>query len=251
MSLVSMSDQFQGLPMDSLIGGPLTAAVKAQVMLANSTATFINTVGFDEPTWDEKTKSWTPGKLRLVDFNWTSPVENKDFSPDLDASATNTRMLTRHNSLSVPFLAMVPIPNLQVDRVNITFDMEVKSSESHKDEKSQEIGFDAKLTGHIGPFDVEVNVHGKASSHQENTRSSDNSAKYHVDVLATNHGMPEGLMRIFDIINNSIAPVTIDGGALPEPGEIKKAREDNKVIADAAKVRRQKAIGKTPATKAD
>ena len=39
--LVKMSDQFQGLPMDSLIGGPLTAACDSQVKLARSTADFI------------------------------------------------------------------------------------------------------------------------------------------------------------------------------------------------------------------
>jgi hypothetical protein len=251
MSLVSMSDQFQGLPMESLIGGPLTAAVNAQVMLANATATFINTVGFDPPTRDAD-NNLVPGKLRTVDFNWSAPVENDRYNPDAPNDDGNPRYLTRHNNLSVPFLAMVPVPNLQVDSINITFDMEVKSSETHKDESAQEFGFDASVTGRIGPFDISVQVHGKASSHQENTRSSDNSAKYHVDVTATNHGMPEGLMRIFDIIDKSIAPVSVDGGKHALPGDLTEASTEHAAITAAADKRRtdeSKANGssKTPA----
>ena len=39
--LVSMQDQFSGLDMAALVGGPLKAACDAQMMLANSTARFI------------------------------------------------------------------------------------------------------------------------------------------------------------------------------------------------------------------
>ena len=39
--LVSMANQFSGLDMAALIGGPLTAACNAQTMLARSTLNFI------------------------------------------------------------------------------------------------------------------------------------------------------------------------------------------------------------------
>ena len=42
----NMLDQFQGLPMGDLIGGPLQAAVDAQGGLEKSTATFIQQIGF-------------------------------------------------------------------------------------------------------------------------------------------------------------------------------------------------------------
>ena len=44
---MSIGQQFQGLPMDQLIGSPLSAAADASIRLANSTADFINKVGFD------------------------------------------------------------------------------------------------------------------------------------------------------------------------------------------------------------
>lgn len=45
--LVKMEEQFRGLPMADLIGGPLQAACEAQMRLAEATADFIRNVGFD------------------------------------------------------------------------------------------------------------------------------------------------------------------------------------------------------------
>jgi hypothetical protein len=66
----------------------------------------------------------------------------------------------------------------------------------------KEGAFDAEASWRIGHCNLSVKVHGKAATHQEKTRSSDNSAKYHVDVKATNHKMPEGLARDFDIMSS-------------------------------------------------
>lgn len=53
-------------------------------------------------------------------------------------------------------------------------------------------------------------VKGSISSHKENTRKSDNSAKYHVQVRATQGEMPEGLSRVLDILNTAINPTSIE-----------------------------------------
>jgi hypothetical protein len=233
MPLEKISDQFQGLPMESLIGAPLTAACNAQVMLANSTATFINTVGFDpiktETTEDGKPVTTTTvtdsqgfGRLRNVKFAFDRPRQ----TPVVEGTEPPAPV-TEEVSFTVPLLSMVPVPNLQVDTVDVSFDMEVKSSEQHKDSDDKELAIDAKVSGSIGPFSVGVTVHGKVATHQENTRSSDNSAKYHVGVKATNHGMPEGLARVFDIMASSIAPVTtLQDKLFPTPAPADK-KPDN------------------------
>jgi hypothetical protein len=110
--------------------------------------------------------------------------------------------------LSVPFLAVVNVPALMVKTVDVVFDMEVKSSESHKDDKSMEASLDATAKVGWGPFSAEVKIHGAVSTHQENTRSTDRSAKYHVQVHASDDGMPEGLSRVLDILQKAIAPVS-------------------------------------------
>lgn len=110
--------------------------------------------------------------------------------------------------LSVPFLAIVNVPSLMIKSVNITFDMEVKSSESHKDDTSEEASLDVTAHVDFGIISADVKIHGAISAHSENTRSTDRSAKYHFDVRAEDPGMPEGLSRVLDMLQKAIAPVS-------------------------------------------
>lgn len=194
--LVNMAAQFQGLPMDSLIGGPLRAAADAQTMLARSTADFINAVGFDWVAEGSGDSKKLVRKLRNVEFQYESTEQ--------DASTGHAYI--KETKIVVPMLAIVPIPNLQIDSVDVVFDMEVKSSFSETAKEERQGSFEAELSAKIGPFNIRAKVQGSASSSKESTRSSDNSAKYHVEVHATNHGMPEGLMRVLDMMAAAAAP---------------------------------------------
>ncbi len=275
MSMIG--NEFSGLPIADLIGGPLKAACDAQIRLAKATADFITTVGFN-PDIDPVTKKPLPGKLvpRQVDFSFWQPVPitqaiigititnggsgytsapTVSFSGGGGTGAAGTAILdgdkvtridiTNSGSgftsaptvsfsggggtgaaaaaaiapkgeaqvqkvvLSVPFLAIVNVPALMVKNVDITFDMEVKSSESHKDDNNMEASLDLTAKVDIGIFSAEVKIHGAVSAHQENTRSTDRSAKYHVQVQARDDGMPEGLSRVLDILQKAIAPVSV------------------------------------------
>lgn len=201
---MAIGDQFSGLDMKNLIGAPLGAAADASVQLAHSTADFINTVGFDKN-----------GKTRTAVFKFNQIGKNED------GSLENQEM-----SVDVPLLAIVPIPNLQVDEVNILFDMEVKQSE--KSESSSDYGGSFSGTANFGIF--KATVSGSVSAHSSNTRSSDNSAKYHVDVSATNHGTPEGLARVLDMMAANVAPSIASSTAVDESGNPlvgeKKTRND-------------------------
>lgn len=190
---MSISEQFTGLPMKDLIGSPLAAAADASINLANSTADFINRVGFDKD-----------GNVRNVAFKYEKISKNEDGTLNLDAM-----------KVDVPMLAIVPIPNLQVDEVNVLFDMEVKQSE--KTENTLDLSAAAKAKLDLGLFSVSVS--GSVSVHQNNTRSSDNSAKYHVDVRAANHGTPEGLARVLDMMAANVAPSLIGSSLKDENGQ--------------------------------
>lgn len=199
---MAIAEQFSGLDMEQLIGGPLRAAADASVQLANSTAEFINRVGFDKD-----------GNVRNVAFGYQKNSVNEDGTTNLDEM-----------KVAVPMLAIVPIPNLQVDEVNVLFDMEVKQSEKSEKSLDSNTSFNAGINMGI----VKVNISGSVSTHQNNTRSSDNSAKYHVDVRATNHGIPEGLARVLDMMAANIAPALVDssikdknGQDLPEKARIR------------------------------
>jgi hypothetical protein len=206
--MAAIADQFRGLPMSDLIGGPLIAASDAQVTLANATASFIKTVGF-LPNYD---KSEQPkldpndpyGDIRTAKFKFDRPVGGA--TPD-----SNGLVPTETVALEVPLLAIVKIPTLSIINVDITFDMEVKSSESSKESDSKTGSLEAEASVGWGPFKASVKISGSISSAKESARSTDSSAKYHVEVHATDSGMPEGLARVLDMMNASIAPKSITG----------------------------------------
>lgn len=192
--IIDMASQFKGLPMGELIGGPLTAACDAQVKLAYATADFIKYIGFMPPSDTDK---GGVGATRLAHFAFTRPVADK---------TDPSKMVEESVSLDVPLLAIVKIPSLSITKVDITFDMEVKSSFASKESEDKKGSFSADASVGWGPFSLRVHVEGSVATHKENTRSSDNSAKYHVQVLAEDGGMPEGLSRVLDILQTSIQP---------------------------------------------
>lgn len=208
---MAIAEQFAGLNMDQLIGAPLRAAADASALLANSTADFINRVGFDGE-----------GKVRTVAFAYQKRSVNEDGTSNLDEM-----------KVDVPMLAIVPIPNLQVDEVNVLFDMEVKQSE--REESAMDMG--ATVTGTVNLGIVKVSVTGNISAHQSNTRSSDNSAKYHVDVRATNHGTPEGLARVLDMMAANVAPMLM--GSSLKDGNGQSLSEQARIKAERLKALRQ------------
>ncbi len=187
--LVKMSDQFGGLPMDQLIGGPLKAACSAQVLLAKASSDFIKDVGLDT---DATGKIMT---ARTVDFSFNKPVQDPDGT---------TKM--QKVDLKVPLLAILNTPSLSVKEVDVQFTMEVKSSTSSKTTSDSKADLTAHAKYNAGLFSCDVTVHGSVANHSENSRKSDNSAKYDVKVVARDDGPPEGLMKVLDMLNDAIAP---------------------------------------------
>ena len=186
--LVKMSDQFGGLPMDQLIGGPLKAACNAQTLLAKASSDFIKDVGLND---DGK------GNLsaRTVDFGFNKPVQAADGTTTMEKV-----------DLQVPLLAIINTPSLSVKEAEVRFTMEVKSSTSAKTTSDTKAELTAHAKYNAGLFSCDVTVHGSVANHSENSRKSDNSAKYDVKVVARDDGPPEGLMKVLDMLNDAIAP---------------------------------------------
>ncbi|HCV39852.1 DUF2589 domain-containing protein [Pseudomonas vlassakiae] len=195
MSDFVMGNQFRGLPMADLIGAPLSAACDAQVRLANATANFIKVIGFLPPADPANAGPNDVGDIRNVSFRYDRSAPTED-----DPAAIEKV------ELQLPLLAVVKVPNLAINKVDITFDMEVRNSEQSRDTEDRSGSFSAEAKLGWGPFSAKVNVSGSVASHKENTRSTDQSAKYHVEVHAVDDGMPEGLARVMDIIAQSVTP---------------------------------------------
>jgi len=188
-TLVNMSDQFGGLPMDQLIGGPLKAACNAQTLLAKASADFIQEVGLDTDA---------TGKImsaRTVDFSFNKPVQAPDGTTTMEKV-----------DLQVPLLAIINTPSLSIKEAEVRFTMEVKSSTSSKKTSDTKADLTAHAKYNAGFFSCDVTIHGSVANHSENSRKSDNSAKYDVKVIARDDGPPEGLMKVLDMLNDAIAP---------------------------------------------
>lgn len=200
---MAIAEQFAGLPMDQLIGAPLRAASDASAQLAESTMEFIRGVGFDEN-----------GKVRTAAFGYQKCSSNEDSTSSLEEM-----------QVEIPLLAVVPVPNLQVDEVNILFDIEVKQSQRRETAMELSGGAGWKMGA------LKVDITGSVSAHHTNTRSTDNSAKYHVDIHAASHGTPEGLARVLDLIAANMTPMLMgstlkdeNGQALSEQAQVRAER---------------------------
>lgn len=147
MALESMQNHFTGLPMESLIGTPLKAACDSQIMLARSTVDFIRDVGFEGD------------KTRTADFSFLQNVVTGK-----DAAGND---IIEHNkvSMEVPVLAIVNIPSLMIDEVDLTFDME-KSSERSVETEDKSGKFSAKTKIGWGPISVSASISGSVASHK-------------------------------------------------------------------------------------
>jgi hypothetical protein len=207
--LINMSSQFKGLPMGDLIGGPLNAACDAQLRLAHATEEFIKSVGFLPATKDNP--QLVP---RTVRFEFERPAQLSATEGGKPGGSADAPTGIETVKIEVPLLAIVKVPNLSIEKVDITFDMEVKSSTSDAESSDQQATLDAEAKVGWGMFSATVKIHGSVSAHQEHTRTSDNSAKYHVEVHAADRGIPEGLARVLDILQTAAAPKSITRKAL-------------------------------------
>jgi hypothetical protein len=209
--LVSMAQQFSGLPIKALIGTPLLAAAEANSKMALTQTQFLlstcfdNTLGTDNST---VVNNYTP---KMVKMTLTRSVINADGSP-------GTPVKTAFN---LPLLTILPLNSLAIDNVTVNFEMEVKSSFSNDVETSAESesaakgGFSAKVG--FGCFSAEV--HGsvssssKSSSFDKSHYEKSNSAEYEINVHAGQLPLPEGVLIIIKVFTEAIAPIQLKATA--------------------------------------
>ena len=151
--------------------------------LAQSAYEFMTEIGFNDE-----------GKTRMVEFNLQRPIEGSPIPQDIKVQA--------------PFLGLVPLPNLLIDDVQVDFQMEVTATETSTEKSSTEGSSSANANFKFGCFGGgSVNVSGKVSSSRENTRSTNQTAKYQVHVSARQQRQTEGLSKLMDIMASCVEPL--------------------------------------------
>lgn len=186
----NVGKQFSGLPIAELVAAPLLAACDSQKRLAQSAFEFMTEIGFTKDGDDANAKL----SPRLLKFELERPVEGA--------------MKPQSITVQAPFLGLVPLPSLLVDDVQIDFQMEVTTTETSKETNDQELTTNINSSFKFGCFAKgSVSVNGKVSSSRENTRSTNQTAKYQVHVSARQQPQTEGLSKLMDILASCVEPL--------------------------------------------
>lgn len=186
------------IPYGTLIGSPMTAAVEAQALAAQSSVNFIKAVGFDGATEDEAF-----GNVRQVTFEFQK---------------TATDGTARTISLNVPILTIVPIPFLRIEDMTIDFTSKISEEMVKKTGSSNSVDFNTEVSGSYGAFFSPVKVKFKAglSAKHSSTRSTSNrySTEHtiNINVRAVQDDIPAGMSRVLDILESAIQEPPPSGG---------------------------------------
>ena len=180
----NVTDKFKGLPMRELIAAPLIAAAEAQQELAATAWNFYKQIAFDD---DGKT-------ARVLEFDIKRPIQQDGV------------MTTMPQSVKAPFIGLVPIPSLLIDRVDVDFQMEVTDTSNVKNTTNAEVETKASAKHWF----INAEISGKVTTARENTRMTNQTAKYQIHVSASQQPQTEGLSKLMDIMASCIEPINTE-----------------------------------------
>jgi len=191
--MAGIADQFAGLPIEELIVSPIIGMAKGQAKLNEVTWKYISEVAFVK---DEKTGVTS---ARSLDVEMNRVVTNGDTGEQEIQKLYN----------KVPMLPLVPLPSLAITSADIEFSMEVKTSEASKETSASENSYEVSAGGKWWGMSFNAKVAGKVATNKENTRSTDNSAKYNVKVHAEQLPPTEGMLKLSDYLTQMLEPSLI------------------------------------------
>lgn len=182
----------QGLPFDNLIGGPLNACIQAQNDAAMTSINFINNVCLNE---DKET-----GEKSAVYVSF-SFIQNG-----------------RKVVINVPMIAIVPIPYIAINSVDISFKATVNGveSESSSTETEYESKENKKSTRKTGWFRKKTTTINSTFSTKRDSKSTQDSkfsveATIDVAVHAGQESMPAGMAKILEMLGAAMDLCSPDG----------------------------------------
>jgi len=211
--LVSMAQQFTGLPMNALIGAPLNAAAEANAAMAVTQTKFILDTCFSyQSSGKDGEVTYKP---TMITMSLTRGVIQPQ--PEKDGKIEPPKIVPVTTTFDLPLLTIIPINSLGVDNVNITFEMEVKSSyaEEQDDTTEKTIQASASFDVKVGWGPISAEVKGSASYDQKDSSThsthyqKSNSAKYTVTVHAGQLPIPKGVNTIIEAYTNAIQPLEL------------------------------------------
>ena len=187
----------QGIPFENLIGGPLSACIQAQNDAAMTSINFINNVCLNE---DKET-----GEKSAIYVSF-SFIQNG-----------------RKVVINVPLIAIVPIPYIAINSVDINFKATVNGveCESNEDTYSEEYKRDTntKSQKRRGFFlnknkkETKINTSFSTKRDSKSTQDSKFSVEATIDVAvhAGQESMPAGMAKILEMLGAAMDLCSPDG----------------------------------------
>lgn len=186
--------ELSSIDFESMIGGPLSAVIRAQTQAANTSVDFIKAVGF---TGDEGEEEPT-----MVSFQYERPVEVTD-------DDGNVTIEVKPFKLTVPFLTMLPIPFIRVEETTIDFNAKITSVQFSKTATSHSLDTSLSAKAGWGPFSAKLKVN--YSYKKKSQRGSEINRTYSlaIHVRAVQDELPAGTERLLGILENVIEEVPV------------------------------------------
>ncbi|MBK9256738.1 MAG: DUF2589 domain-containing protein [Saprospiraceae bacterium] len=183
-----LAGELSNLDFRTMIGGPLQAAIDAQIASSMAAVEFINKVGFTETGTAPNIKK----ELIYVDFTH----ETSEYVTNPDGTVNPTPQTTK-KYMKVPFLAMLQIPSLRIEYVDINFKAKLNSVETS--ETKTTAGGSVEGKAGWGPVSMKV-----TASYQRQASTGvkiEREFALDVKVRAVQDEMPKGLEMILNAIS--------------------------------------------------
>lgn len=175
--------QLSSIPFGTLIGAPLTAAVRAQAESAMATVDFILKAGMNED------------------------ADGNKVAVTVSFSYQDSRGITR--VLTVPLLAIVHIPSLLIDDMQIAFKANIQAGTTQEQTSTTSVATETSTSAQLrylwwasGQFNAKFSAK-KDSTASQNSRYD---VEYTMDInlRASQADEPQGLLQILNILNEAI-----------------------------------------------
>ena len=196
-------DELSSIDFSAMLGSPLNAAVEAQIKSALATVDFIKQVGFEPDVVDTNGVVTTPGKVRTVTFSYDKL--NPLYDPTLDGNSTgDDDKATLTYNLTVPTLAIVPIPYLRIEDVTIQFNAKIASTTYQRNSTAESFGGSLSAKAGWGWGSARLSAHYSKRKSSVSGNTVNRTYALDVKVHAVQDEIPAGLERVLGILEDLI-----------------------------------------------
>lgn len=184
--MADLGKSFEALPIGQLICSPILAVAEGQAELCRVYLDHLFKLAFID---GDPTKG-----VNVIKFNLNRHIVDANGDSKLQAI-----------EVEAPIIALVPVPAFTMEETTVRFTMEIKEVETKKDINTSESSYGSGFSY----WGFSANIAGKVTASSENTRSSDQSAKYDIYARASQQPAAEGMSKLSSIFASVIEPIEV------------------------------------------